>query len=144
MMWNSLTVNVPLETGLQSLYITEVVFDTYLHMYELHVVEHVVGHPLPLLRLPHDNVDDGVLHEGGEHEQGAGGHEYVDGLDVGDGGQGLLGLSVLGGQGEQGGDAQGDPGGYGVGPNPERDPGHDDDEAGRDVGVEQVVSQAAL
>ena len=49
---------------------------------------------------------------------------------------------MLRGQGEQTGDAQRDPGRNGLGLDPERDPGHHDDQTGGDVSVEKVVAQA--
>ena len=51
---------------------------------------------------------------------------------------------MLGGEGQQGGHAQGHPGGDSLGLDPETDPGHDDYEAGGDVGVEEVVAQSPL
>ena len=51
---------------------------------------------------------------------------------------------MLGGQSEEAGDPQGDPGRYSLGLDPEADPGHDDDQTGRDVSVEQVVAQPPL
>lgn len=46
-------------------------------------------------------------------------------------------------QREQRGDAERDSGGHCLRPDPERDPRHDDDEARRDVRVEQVVAEPA-
>ena len=51
---------------------------------------------------------------------------------------------MLGGEGEEGGDTQGDPGRYSLWLDPEGDPGHDDNEAGGEVGVEEVVAQPPL
>ena len=48
---------------------------------------------------------------------------------------------MLGGQGEEGGDPQGDPGRHRLGLYPEADPGHHDDQAGGDVGVEHEVPE---
>lgn len=95
-------------------------------------------------RLPHENVDERVLHERGEDEHGAGGHEDVDGLDVGHRGQRLLRLGVLRGQREQARHAQSHPGRHSLGFDPERDPRHDHDQTGRDVRVEHVVAQTSL
>ena len=53
-------------------------------------------------------------------------------------------VGMLGGESEEGGDSQGDPGRHRLGLDPEADPGHDDDQAGWDVGVEQVVAQPPL
>lgn len=97
-----------------------------------------------LVGFPHENVDERVLHERGEDEHGAGGHEDVDGLDVGHRGQRLLRLGVLRGQREQARHAQGHPGRHGLGLDPERDPRHDHDQTGRDVRVEHVVAQTSL
>ena len=51
---------------------------------------------------------------------------------------------MLRAEGEEAGDPQRDPGWHGLRLDPERDPGHDDDEAGGDVGVEEVVAEATL
>ena len=51
---------------------------------------------------------------------------------------------MLGGEGQEGGHPQRDPGGDSLGLDPEADPGHDDYQAGGDVGVEQVVAQTPL
>ena len=51
---------------------------------------------------------------------------------------------MLGGESQQGGHSQGDPGRNGLRLDPETDPGHDDDQTGGDVGVEQVVAQPSL
>ena len=51
---------------------------------------------------------------------------------------------MLGGEGQEGGDPQRDPGGDSLRLDPEADPGHDDYQAGGDVGVEQVVAQPPL
>ena len=100
--------------------------------------------PLDLTGVPHDDVDEGVLNEAAEYKDRAGVHEHIDGLDVGDRRQGLLAVGVLGGEGQQGGHAQGHAGGHGLGLDPETDPGHDDDQTGGDVGVEEVVAQPPL
>ena len=65
-------------------------------------------------------------------------------LDVGDGRQRLLTVGVLGGESEEGGHPQRHPGRHRLRLDPEADPGHDDDEAGGDVGVEEVVAQPPL
>ena len=51
---------------------------------------------------------------------------------------------MLGGESEEAGDTQGDPGRNRLRLDPEADPGHDDYQAGGDVGVEQVVAQPPL
>ena len=38
--------------------------------------------PLDVTDVPHHHVDDGVLNQAEEHEQGAGRHEHVNGLDT--------------------------------------------------------------
>ena len=60
-------------------------------------------------------------------------------LDVGDRRERLLAVGVLGGEGQQGGHAQGHTGGHGLGLDPETDPGHHHDQTGGDVGVEHEV-----
>ena len=65
-------------------------------------------------------------------------------LDVGHGRQGLLTVGVLGGEGQERGHPQRDPGRDSLRLDPEADPGHDDDQAGGDVGVEQVVAQPSF
>ena len=65
-------------------------------------------------------------------------------LDVGYGWKRLLTVCVLRGECEETGDPQGDPGGNGLGLDPERDPGHDDNQTSGDVGVEQVVAETPL
>ena len=62
-------------------------------------------------------------------------------LDVGDRRERLLAVGVLGGEGQQGGHAQGHTGGHGLGLDPETDPGHHHDQTGGDVGVEHEVAQ---
>ena len=37
--------------------------------------------------VPHHHIDKGILYQAEEDEEGAGGHEHVDGLDVGHGRQ---------------------------------------------------------
>ena len=91
--------------------------------------------------IPHHDVDKGVLYEGEEDKEGAGGHEHVDGLDVGDWRQRLLTAGVLGGESEEGGDPQRDPGGDSLRLDPEADPGHHHDQTGRDVSVEHEVAE---
>ena len=51
---------------------------------------------------------------------------------------------MLGGESEEGGDPERDPGGDRLRLNPEADPGHDHDQTGGDIGVEQVVAQPPL
>ena len=51
---------------------------------------------------------------------------------------------MLSGEGEEGRDAEGDPGGDGFGTYPEGDPRHDDNQTRRDVGVEDVVAQTTF
>ena len=51
---------------------------------------------------------------------------------------------MLGGESQQGGHSQRYPGRHGLRLDPETDPGHDDDQTGGDVGVEQVVAQPPL
>ena len=55
-----------------------------------------------------------------------------------------LASDLLCGHGEQGGDAQGDPGGDSVGVQPEADPGDDDEHAAGDVDRDQVVGELPL
>ena len=38
---------------------------------------------LNLTNVPHHHIHKGILYEAEEDKQGAGGHEHVDGLDVG-------------------------------------------------------------
>ena len=83
----------------------------------------------------------GVLYQTEKDEQCAGGHEHVDSLYVGDGRERLLAVGVLGGEGEQGGDPQRYPGRHRLRLDPERDPGHHHDQAGRDVGLEHEVAE---
>lgn len=64
-------------------------------------------------------------------------------LDVRDGRESFLGVGVLRMEREEGGDAQRDSSRNGFRPDPEGDPGHDDDETRRDVRVEQVIAQAS-
>ena len=97
--------------------------------------------PFNVTDISHHHIHDGVLYQAEKHEEGAGGHEHVDSLDVGDGRQRLLAVGVLGGEGQQGGHAQGHPGGDSLGLDPETDPGHHHDQAGGDVGVEHEVAQ---
>ena len=65
-------------------------------------------------------------------------------LGVGDGRQGVVDAGGLRGHGQQSGDAEGDAGRHGVGVQPERHPGHDDQHAARDVDLDQVVGELAL
>lgn len=51
---------------------------------------------------------------------------------------------MLCGEREQRSDTERDPGRHSFRLDPEGDPRHDDDEASRDVGVEEVVAQASL
>ena len=53
-----------------------------------------------------------------------------------------MAVCMLSGECEQRRDPQGHPGWDGLGLDPEGDPGHHDDQAGRDVGVEKVVAEA--
>ena len=55
--------------------------------------------------------------------------------------QRLLTVGVLGGEGEEGGDPQRDPGGDSLRLDPEADPGHHHDQTGWDVRVEHEVSK---
>ena len=55
-----------------------------------------------------------------------------------------LASDLLCGHGEQGGDAQGDPGGDSVGVQPEADPGDDDEHAAGHVDGQQVVGELPL
>ena len=48
---------------------------------------------------------------------------------------------MLGGEGQEGGDPQRDPGGDSLRLDPEADPGHHHDQTGRDVSVEHEVSE---
>ena len=50
----------------------------------------------------------------------------------------------LAGDGEEGGDAQGHPARHVLHVHPEADPGHDDDEDGGDVGLDQVEANTAM
>ena len=52
-----------------------------------------------------------------------------------------MAVGMLGGESEEAGDAQGDPGGDGLRLDPEADPRHHDDQTSGDVRVEQVVPQ---
>ena len=38
--------------------------------------------PLDVTDVTHHNIDDGVLNQAEEHEQGTGGHEHVNGLNT--------------------------------------------------------------
>ena len=51
---------------------------------------------------------------------------------------------MLGGESEEGGDPQRDPGGDSLRLDPEADPGHDHDQTRGDIGVKQVVAQPPL
>ena len=55
-----------------------------------------------------------------------------------------LASDLLCGHGEQGGDAEGDPGGDSVGVQPEADPGDDDEHAAGHVDGQQVVGELPL
>ena len=55
-----------------------------------------------------------------------------------------LASDLLCGHGEQGGDAEGDPGGDSVGVQPEADPGDDDEHAAGHVDRDQVVGELPL
>ena len=101
----------------------------------------VLVFPLNVTDISHHHIDNGVLDQAEEHEEGAGWHEHIDGLDVGDRRERLLAVGVLGGEGQQGGHAQGHTGGHGLGLDPETDPGHHHDQTGGDVGVEHEVAQ---
>lgn len=124
--------------------------DTYLQLADTHPVV-VVGEVLVRVALhdfrghrSHIVVDHRKLHQREKDKHRARAHPHVDGLDVADGRQALLRLGVLRGQREQRGDAEGDTRGNGFGLDPERDPAHDHNQRGRDVGVEQVVAKAPL
>ena len=66
---------------------------------------------------------------------------FANYLDVGDRRERLLTVGVLGGEGEEGGDPQRDPGGDRLRFDPEADPGHHHDQTGGYVGVEHEVTQ---
>lgn len=105
------------------------------------IVKHV--QVAPLVRR-HQDVHECVLHQGAEHEQGAAGHEDVDGFDVGDGRQGLLRLSMLRAQREERCHTEGDAGRHCVRLDPEGDPGHDHNKACRDVAENHLFHQFRL
>ena len=65
-------------------------------------------------------------------------------LNVRDRRKRLLTVGVLRGKREKGSDTESDPSRDSLGLDPEADPGHNDDEAGGDVGVEQVVAETPL
>lgn len=67
--------------------------------------------------------------------------EEFTNLDVGHGRQRLLTVGVLGGEGQEGGHPQRDPGGDSLRLDPEADPGHHHDQTGRDVRVEHEVAK---
>ena len=69
---------------------------------------------------------------------------HVNGLGVGHGWQGVVDGGRLGGHGEEGGDAERDSGGHGIGVEPEADPGDDDKHAAGDVDGDQVVRELSL
>ena len=83
--------------------------------------------PLDVAGVAHDDVDEGVLDEAAEDEHGAGVHEHVYSLDVGDRGQRLLAVGVLGGEGQQRGHPQRHPGRHRLGLDPEAEHHHYDD-----------------
>jgi hypothetical protein len=65
-------------------------------------------------------------------------------LGVGDGREGGVDAGRLGGHGEEGGDAEGDPGRHCALVQPEADPRHDDQHAAGDVDLDQVVRELPL
>ena len=65
-------------------------------------------------------------------------------LNVKDRRKRLLTVGMLRGEREKGSDTESDPSRDSLGLDPEADPGHNDDEAGGDVGVEEVVAQPPL
>lgn len=79
----------------------------------------------------------------GQYEHRAPADPHVDGRDVGDGRQRAPHEVGRGEQGEQRGDAEGDPGGHGGGRDVEADPRDHHDEGGDGVGVAHVVAVLA-
>ncbi len=77
-----------------------------------------------------------------DHDE-TGAEEDVDGLDVGDLGQGSVGGGHERRHGQDGGDAERNPGRRGLPVEPEGNPRDDDDQAGRNVNLDQVVAHRA-
>ena len=80
-----------------------------------------------------DVADRGVLQQGPEHHEEADGQVDVEGLHVGDLGEGAVDGAHEGDHGEDGGDAQAGPGGGRGAVQVETDPGHDHYQTGGDV-----------
>ena len=82
-------------------------------------------------------ADAGVLYERAKHHEEADAQVDVDGLHVGDLGEGGVDGRHEGGHGEHGGDAEAHPSGGGAAIEPERYPGHHDDQTGWDVHLKE-------
>ena len=85
----------------------------------------------------------GVLDQSTKYERQTGSHPDIYGFDVADPGQPAADTGTLCCHGEDGEEAEGDPGWYGVDVDEEGDPGEDDDECGGDVHLDEVVLQQA-
>lgn len=88
-------------------------------------------------------ADSRVLQQGGKDQHERRSQVDVDGLDVGDLGQGSVRAGHEGRHGEDGGDTECDTSGRRVPMQPEGDPAYDDDEGCRDVDLDQIVAHAA-
>ena len=82
----------------------------------------------------------GLTEQGGEHHEEAGGQIHVDRLNVGYFGKRWVGWGDEGGHGEHSRHAQSYSGRSGASVEPEGDPGDDDDQRGRNVDLDEVVS----